>query len=101
MNQFTEQGFLVDHRTWTLKLMNQIAKREEITITPLHLAAIHYLREYYEKFEDSPTQRRLINELKEKADPDINSITLHKIFSDNPIKVLSKLAGLPKPKRCL
>ena len=86
---------------WNKKLAGDIAKEDNIELTQLHWAVINILREFYQEYEMHPTMRVLIKKLKEKEYTDINSSKLYQLFPEGPIKQGSKIAGLPKPTKCI
>lgn len=100
--QLTEAGYLCQFQDWNEQVAIELAKRENINLTPPHWEILHFLRDYYQRYHDSPAVRALVKALKERFGEQIgNSIYLHQLFPDGPAKQASKLAGLPKPKRCL
>ncbi|WHN65822.1 TusE/DsrC/DsvC family sulfur relay protein [Cysteiniphilum sp. QT6929] len=106
MIQFTtlldEHGFLKDHRQWSADIAYIFAKEENIILTEAHWQIIDFLREYYEVHKTAPAIRLLVKSLKEKYGSNIgNSLYLQTLFPISPAVQAAKIAGLPKPKRCI
>ena len=86
----------------TAEITIAIAKEEGIELTEEHWQVIYVLREFYNEHKVSPSMRALINTLNKKfGKGKFNSITLHQLFPKGPAIQASKIAGLPKPVRCI
>ena len=60
------------------------------------------MRAFYVEFNTSPAIRALIKALQREIGGDkINSRYLYRLFPDGPAKQATKIAGLPKPARCI
>ena len=97
-----KEGYLTNINDWDEIVAQKIADNEELNLTTDHWLIIHFLRNFYLTYETTPTVRVLVKELskimpKEKG----NSIYLNQLFPQGLIKQSTKLAGLPKPKRCI
>jgi tRNA 2-thiouridine synthesizing protein E len=97
-----DAGYLADSGEWNSELALIIAQSEQIEMSDDHWEVINYVRKFYEEFNKSPSIRPLVKYLaaelgKEKG----NSIYLQILFPNGPAKQATKIAGLPKPKRCL
>jgi len=97
-----ENGFLCDPNDWSEAYAQQIASLENIKLSADHWLVIEQLRAFYQEYQLFPALRVLIKQLsahwgKDKA----NSLYLHQLFPGGPIKQASKIAGLPKPMKCL
>ena len=89
-----DEGYLTDPTQWTPDLAHEIASAEGITLTDKHFEVLNYLRERY--FEDAPLTIRRVGKsglvsIKEFYD----------LFPGGPLKVASKIAGIPKPASCV
>ncbi len=99
---FDKEGFLRELDDWSPQVAEQIAASEGITLTPAHWEIIDLLREYYRRFEASPANRALVKFAGQELGVDKGrSIYLMSLFPGSPAKLLSKIAGLPKPDNCL
>ncbi len=60
------------------------------------------MQEFYKEFNTSPAVRMLVKAMEKKYGPEKgNSRYLFKLFPKGPAKQATKLAGLPKPAKCL
>lgn len=97
-----KQGYLLDSELWNESLAPVIASGEGIELTDDHWEVIRYVRRFYDEFKTSPSIRPLVKYLAKELGADKgNSLYLHKLFPKGPAKQATKIAGLPKPKRCL
>ncbi|NQD38178.1 TusE/DsrC/DsvC family sulfur relay protein [Permianibacter sp. IMCC34836] len=94
-------GYLRDRSVWTEAIAEQLAAREGIVLTAEHWQVIRYVRAFYDEFQSSPAIRPLVKYLAQHWGPEKgNSLYLHTLFKE-PAKQASKIAGLPKPARCI
>lgn len=97
-----KNGYLAPSESWSEDVCKAFATQESIVLTEDHWAVIWHVREFYDEYDTSPAIRALINYLvKEKGLIQFNSRYLQRLFPDGPAKQASKLAGLPKPAKCL
>ncbi|MDN2481161.1 TusE/DsrC/DsvC family sulfur relay protein [Vibrio agarivorans] len=96
------QGYLLNHTDWQPEMIEVLAEMEGIELTEAHLEVVHFVREFYEEFNTSPAVRMLVKAMEKKHGPEKgNSKYLFKLFKQGPAKQATKLAGLPKPAKCL
>lgn len=97
-----KHGHLADVNHWQAELMSALAKEINLDLTLEHEQAILWLRDYYLQFHHFPTVRFTVKALREHLhQSDFDSIKLHRLFPDSPLKLMSYCAGLPKPPHCL
>ncbi|WP_395343311.1 TusE/DsrC/DsvC family sulfur relay protein [Ningiella sp. W23] len=97
-----KNGYLLHSGEWDESVALAFAQREKIDLSDKHWLVIRFVREFYERYDTSPAIRALVKALKEKYGEEIgNSRYLHRLFPDGPAKLASKLAGLPRPAKCL
>ncbi|MFC0179202.1 TusE/DsrC/DsvC family sulfur relay protein [Thorsellia kenyensis] len=97
-----KEGYLINHSDWSEELADLIAREDCVTLTEEHWKIIHFVREFYFEYHTSPAIRLLVKLLKESYGPETgNSIYLQRLFPKGPAKQVSKIAGLPKPIKCL
>ena len=97
-----KQGYLTDSSIWTKAIAELIAANEELELSEDHWQVINYVRKFYIEFNTSPSIRPLVKYLaKEWSAEKGTSIYLHILFPDGPAKQATKIAGLPKPARCI
>lgn len=96
------QGYLLNLQDWSAELVPLIADKESIQLTDAHWEVIHFVREFYIEFNTSPAIRMLVKAMEKKFGPEKgNSRYLYRLFPDGPAKQATKLAGLPKPVKCI
>ncbi|NVJ49420.1 MAG: TusE/DsrC/DsvC family sulfur relay protein [Gammaproteobacteria bacterium] len=96
------EGYLLDGTLWNESLAPIIAAQENLELTDDHWMVINYVRRFYEEYETSPSIRPLVKYLAQNwGEEKGNSLFLYKLFPKGPAKQATKIAGLPKPKRCI
>ncbi|SDG95240.1 tRNA 2-thiouridine synthesizing protein E [Vibrio xiamenensis] len=97
-----KQGYLLDYTQWEEGMIETLATQEGIELTPAHLEVVLFVRHFYEEFNTSPAIRMLVKAMEKEHGPEKgNSKYLFKLFRQGPAKQATKLAGLPKPAKCL
>lgn len=97
-----EDGYLADRAIWSKEVAEQLASEEHITLSPIHWAHIELVQRYFAEFDHAPAMRPLVNWIKVHRGADEgNSRFLHHLFPVSPAKQLARIAGLPKPTKCL
>lgn len=97
-----KQGYLLNHLEWCEEMVPTLAEVEGITLTDAHWEVVHFVRNFYLEFDTSPAIRALVKAMAAKFGPEKgNSRYLHRLFPKGPAKQATKLAGLPKPAKCL
>ncbi len=97
-----KEGYLKNLDDWSPEIAEQLAENEDVTLSKAHWEIIQLIRDFYTAYELSPAMRPLVKYTatrlgKEKG----NSIYLMQLFPNSPAKLISKIAGLPRPKNCL
>ncbi|KII75888.1 TusE/DsrC/DsvC family sulfur relay protein [Vibrio renipiscarius] len=96
------QGYLLDSKQWEEGMIEVLAEQEGISLTEAHLEVVHFVRAFYLEFNTSPAVRMLVKAMEKAHGPEKgNSKYLFKLFKEGPAKQATKLAGLPKPAKCL
>ncbi len=96
------QGYLKNSGDWHEALAEAIAKQEQIALTEAHWQVIHFVRDFYLQFNTSPAIRMLVKAMKQKyGEEKGNSRYLYRLFPQGPAKQATKIAGLPKPVKCI
>ncbi|QNS01651.1 MAG: TusE/DsrC/DsvC family sulfur relay protein [Buchnera aphidicola (Pentalonia nigronervosa)] len=97
-----EEGYLKNNQDWNITLAEKIAKKENIKLSTDHWKIIVFVRQFYLKFKTTPSMRMLISSLKNNIHKkNRNSVYLFNLFPKGPAKQASKIAGIPKPVKCL
>ncbi|MGH1440841.1 MAG: TusE/DsrC/DsvC family sulfur relay protein [Cellvibrionaceae bacterium] len=100
--QTDKEGYLKHLSDWSKDIAKHIAKKEGVILTADHWELIELVRDFYETYELSPAMRPLIKFVSTKLEKEkSNSIYLLSLFPGSPAKLLSKIAGLPRPTNCL
>lgn len=96
------QGYLKNIDDWSSELVPLLAQEEGIELTEAHWEVVNFVREFYLEFNTSPAIRMLVKAMAKKYGEDKgNSRYLYKLFPKGPAKQATKLAGLPKPVKCI
>ncbi|WP_044555865.1 TusE/DsrC/DsvC family sulfur relay protein [Shewanella piezotolerans] len=96
------QGYLKVVSDWSPELALIIAKEEEIELTDAHWEVINFVRNFYLEFKTSPAIRVLVKAIGQSLGADKgNSKYLYTLFPVGPAKQATKIAGLPKPAKCI
>jgi tRNA 2-thiouridine synthesizing protein E len=95
-------GYLVHSADWHEDIATKIAQNEALTLIKDHWHVIYFLRSFYQQYQKTPPIRILINQLLVQLGPEkACSIYLNNLFPKGILKQASKLAGLPRPTRCM
>ncbi|MBN4867022.1 MULTISPECIES: sulfurtransferase TusE [Providencia] len=96
------QGYLLDSQQWSEELILLLAQEEGIELTHEHLEIIRFVRNFYLEFNTSPAIRMLVKAVSQQfGEEKGNSRYLYRLFPKGPAKQATKLAGLPKPVKCI
>ena len=97
-----KDGYLLNSQQWNKDVARSIAQLESIELTDAHWEVIYFVRDFYQEYNTSPAIRMLVKAMTEKLGEDKgNSRYLQRLFPEGPAKQATKLAGLPKPAKCL
>ena len=91
---YDAEGYLTDPNAWTPALAHQLAAEHGITLTDDHFAVLHYLRDRH--LEGTPLSIRRVGK---SGIVDIKGF--YALFPGGPLKVASRIAGIPKPASCV
>lgn len=96
------EGYLKESAQWSEALAEVIAEKEAITLSPEHWEVVRFVREFYLEFNTSPAIRMLVKAMVSKfGEEKGNSRYLYRLFPKGPAKQATKIAGLPKPVKCI
>jgi tRNA 2-thiouridine synthesizing protein E len=100
--QTDKEGYLLNSELWNETIAQHIADLEEIEMTEERWQIVKFVRDFYLTYDTSPAMRALVKALQNKYGPEKgNSRYLYRLFPKGPAKIPTKLAGLPKPAKCL
>ncbi|XBC39130.1 MAG: TusE/DsrC/DsvC family sulfur relay protein [Buchnera aphidicola (Nurudea shiraii)] len=88
------------NKPWNKYIAQKIAKKESIDITKDHWEVIYTIRDFYLKFNITPSMRILMKLMEKKNLKKMTSCYLFKLFPRGPVQQASKIAGIPKPSSC-
>lgn len=88
------EGYLKDMNQWTPELAREMASQENIELTDKHFEVLNWLRE--KQKEGTPLSIRKVGN---SGLVDIKQF--YQLFPGGPLKISSKLAGIPKPASCI
>lgn len=98
----TKEGYLANLNDWNETVAQTLASSDAIELTADHWQVIHFLRNFYLSYQTTPTVRIMIKELaKQMGTEKSNSAYLQQLFPQGLMKQACKIAGLPKPIRCI
>lgn len=92
--QVNEEGYLKNYREWTEDWARSVANQHQLTLTEKHWEILRWLRQKQEEGV-ALTIRRVAN----SGLTDIKQF--YQLFPGGPLKVSSKIAGIPKPVSCI
>ncbi|PKE31468.1 sulfurtransferase TusE [Rahnella sp. AA] len=96
------QGYLKNSNDWQEGMAPLLAEEEGIQLTDAHWEVVRFVREFYLEFNTSPAVRMLVKAMAKKyGEEKGNSRYLFRLFPKGPAKQATKIAGLPKPVKCL
>ena len=97
-----KHGYLVNLQDWNTVVAQALAVAEQITMTDAHWEVVHFVRQFYVEFQTSPAIRILVKAMAQQLGPEKgNSKYLFMLFPQGPAKQATRIAGLPKPAKCL
>ena len=94
--------YLLHMDDWSEELAQRIAELENIEMTDNHWEVVRFVRNFYLEYKTSPAIRMLVKAMAKELGPEKgNSIYLYKLFPKGPAKQATRIAGLPKPAKCI
>lgn len=97
-----KEGYLLEPDQWTEQVAEAIAENDALKLSEDHWTVIKYIRNFYQEFNTSPSIRPLVKYLQQEWSKEKgNSIYLALLFPEGAAKQSTKIAGLPKPARCI
>ena len=96
------EGYLCRLNDWNREVAIQIAKSEKIELTEQHWEIIYFLRDFYQEYQLTPVMRITVKEFAKQVGKEKSTSPIFmRLFSGTPLRVATKIAGLPKPTHCL
>jgi tRNA 2-thiouridine synthesizing protein E len=88
-----EEGYLKNYLEWTQEWAENVAAQYHIHLTPKHWDVLRWLRQ-----KQAEEVRLTIRKVGASGIVDIKQF--YELFPGGPLKVSSKIAGIPKPVSC-
>ncbi len=88
------EGYLKNMDQWTPELAREMAAAENIELSPKHFEVLEWLRA--KQREGVALSIRKVG-----ASGLVDIKTFYQLFPGGPLKISSKLAGIPKPVSCI
>lgn len=88
------EGYLLDATLWTPEWAQEVAQTYGITLTDKHFAVLDWLRK-----KQAEGVALTIRKVGASGLVDIKQF--YELFPGGPLKVSSKIAGIPKPVSCI
>lgn len=89
-----KEGYLTDLSQWNKEIAIEIAKEEGVELTDKHFEVLTYLQDQHKK-----EAALSIRSIGKSGVVDIKQF--YELFPKGPLKISSKMAGIPKPKSCI
>jgi tRNA 2-thiouridine synthesizing protein E len=90
------EGYIVDPSQWTEDFANEVARREDITLTSEHWEVIRFMRTWLEDRGVAPDARHVMKFL--AGDREAGRGRLFELFPYGYVKQACKIAGMKKPR---
>ncbi len=90
----SDDGYLTDFSQWTKEIGEAIAKENNIEMTDRHWEVIAWLQEQVQS-----GKALSVRGIKKSGVIDIKEF--YALFPGGPLKISTKIAGVPKPKSCI
>jgi len=88
------EGYFEDPTQWTRDMAKEMAAEYGIQLTDKHFEVLEYLRQKHMAGE-----QLTIRKVGQSGIADIKQF--YQLFPGGPLKISSKLAGIPKPSSCV
>ena len=90
-----EEGYLVDPADWSEAFAAQQARRENLTLGPLHWQVIAFMRGYLEQRQVAPDARYVIRHMAEALGLGERArVRLFELFPNGYVRQACKIAGM-------
>ena len=100
--EVNENGFLSDVDQWSVSVGEYFAMTEGLEMTSSHWEVVHFLQEYYRRYQVAPMVKVITREIGKKFGVEKgNTKYLIGLFPGGPAKQACKIAGLPNTYGCV
>lgn len=90
----SDDGYLTDFSQWNKGIGSELAKKEGIEMTSRHWEVISWIQE-----QVKAGKALSVRGIKKSGVLDIKEF--YALFPGGPLKLSTKIAGVPKPKSCI
>lgn len=94
-------GYLRSPADWSEDLMEHIAALHGLQLSDDHRLVIALVRSYYQEYAAAPAMRELLRLLRRRRPELGSSSALARLFPQGAAAMAARLAGLPRPARCI
>ena len=91
--KLNDEGYLTNFELWTIEVGELIAKKHHIELTETHWDILSWMQEQFKAKKEITLERILETGIATTKD-------LEELFTQEPLKISTKIAGIPKPKNC-
>lgn len=92
--QLSEEGYMKDPKQWTREWATEVAAENGIILTDKHWDVLNWLRE-------KQAEGVALNIRKVGNSGIVDIKQFYQLFPGGPLKISSKIAGIPKPVSCI
>lgn len=92
--KLNDEGYLTNFEHWTIEVGELIAKKHHIELTETHWDILSWIQEQFKAKKELTLKGIIDTEVTDAKG-------IEDLFTDEPLKIATKIAGLPKPKNCL
>ncbi|MBQ4488466.1 MAG: TusE/DsrC/DsvC family sulfur relay protein [Ruminobacter sp.] len=97
-----DDGYLKNFDDWSLDVAREIAAGLNLELTEERMEVVLFVRNFYIKYNTSPAIRALVKAMGNEFGPEKGSSRyLYKLFPDGPALIATRIAGLPRPVKCI
>ena len=97
-----DDGHLADADQWSESLARRFAMDAGVVLGDDHWRVIRIVRSFHAATGLAPSMRPLVRLLRDAGARDLaSSIALLRLFPESPAACVAKIAGLPRPDKCL
>lgn len=89
-----EEGYFINPEQWNEEIAKEIATEEGIDLSDKHFEVLNFLREKFNEGE-------VLSIRKVGNSGIVNIKELYQLFPGGPLKISSRIAGIPKPASCV
>ena len=91
------EGYLIEPSEWSEDIAKELARQENIELTPEHWDVLQFMREYYADHQVAVDVRHVIKHLAVKHGPESRNMVFD-LFPYGYVKQACKIAGMKRPR---